>query len=74
VWQRRFYEHTCRDDLDLKRCVDYIHVNPVKHGLVDRVSEWPWSSFARFVRLGEYPQDWGGSPELFGDEFRDVEL
>ena len=27
IWQRRFYEHTCRDDADLKRCVDYVHVN-----------------------------------------------
>jgi putative transposase len=73
VWQRRFYEHTCRDDEDLKRCVDYIHVNPLKHRLVDRVAEWPWSSFHHYVRLGEYPNDWGRSDAWYGDEFRDAE-
>ncbi|WP_435016096.1 REP-associated tyrosine transposase [Tundrisphaera sp. TA3] len=73
VWQRRFYEHTCRDELDLKRCVDYIHINPVKHGLVGRVIDWPWSSFHRYIRLGEYPSTWGGDDAWFGDEFRDAE-
>jgi len=60
VWQRRFWEHVCRDEDDVKRCVDYIHWNPVKHGLVPRVRDYPWSSFGRFVRLGEYVPDWGG--------------
>jgi putative transposase len=73
VWQRRFYEHTCRDEDDLKRCVDYLHVNPVKHRLVDRVLDWPWSSFRRYVRLGEYPSDWGGHGDWYGDEFRHAE-
>ena len=59
VWQRRFWEHTVEDEDDLKRCVDYIHWNPVKHGLVNRVRDWEWSSFHRFVELGEYPLDWG---------------
>lgn len=54
IWQRRFFEHTSRDEFDLKRCVDYVHVNLLKHGLVERVSDWPWSSFHRYVRLGEY--------------------
>lgn len=58
VWQPRFWEHTCRDDVDLKNCVDYSHYNPVKHGLVSRVCDWPWSSFHRFVRLGEYERNW----------------
>lgn len=58
VWQRRFYEHTCQDEADLKRCVDYLHANPLKHGLVDRVVDWPWSSFHRYVRLGEYGDEW----------------
>jgi putative transposase len=70
VWQRRFFEHTCRDEFDLKRCVDYTHVNPVKHKVVERVRDWPWSSFHRYVKLGEYATDWGGSTEWFGDEFR----
>ncbi|NMB55481.1 MAG: transposase, partial [Leptolinea sp.] len=43
--------------------VDYIHINPVKHGLVKRVADWPWSSFHRFVRMGIYPLDWGGEAE-----------
>ena len=59
VWQRRFWEHTCRDEDDLKRCVDYLHWNPVKHGLVPRVQDYPWSSFHRWVRLGEYDLEWG---------------
>lgn len=73
VWQRRFHEHTCRDEDDLKRCIDYVHVNPVKHHLVGRVLDWPWSSFHRYVRLGEYPSDWAGSSEWYGDEFRHAE-
>jgi putative transposase len=73
IWQRRFYEHTCRDDADLKRCVDYVHVNPLKHGLVTQVRDWPWSSFHRHVRLGEYSLDWGTANEWYGDEFRDAE-
>jgi putative transposase len=54
VWQRRCWEHTCRDEEDLKRCIDYIHWNPVKHGLVERVQDYPWSTCHRFARLGEY--------------------
>jgi putative transposase len=73
IWQRRFYEHTCRATKDLKHCIDYIHINPVKHHLVDRVVDWPWSSFHRYVRLGEYSSDWGGSDEWYGDEFKDAE-
>ncbi len=59
VWQRRFWEHAVKDDRDLKRCVDYIHWNPRKHGLVENVRNWPWSSFHRFVAAGEYTADWG---------------
>ncbi len=73
LWQRRFYEHTCRDEADLKRCVDYCHVNPLKHGLVERVVDWPWSSFHRYVRQGEYPPDWGSAANWYGDEFKHAE-
>ncbi len=73
VWQRRFYEHTVRDEEDLSRCVDYIHVNPVKHKLVKRVRDWPWSSVHRWVKEGHYPIDWGCSDEWFGDEFKRFE-
>jgi putative transposase len=60
IWQRRYWEHAVRDDDDLERHVDYIHYNPVKHGLVKRVSEWPHSSFHRYVKAGTLPVDWGG--------------
>ncbi len=59
IWQRRYWEHTCRDEDDLKRCVDYVHWNPKKHGLVSNVVDWPWSSFHWYVRLGEYTSEWG---------------
>jgi putative transposase len=59
IWQRRFWEHTIRDDADYGRHVDHIHYNPVKHGLVKSVSDWPHSSFHRFVREGFYPEYWG---------------
>jgi putative transposase len=58
IWQRRYWEHTLRDEHDFARHVDYIHFNPVKHGHVSRVQDWPHSSFARMVRLGIYPTDW----------------
>ena len=58
----------------MKRCVDYVHVNPLKHGLVQRVCDWPWSSFHRYVTLGEYDLNWGSEANWFGDEFRDAEL
>jgi len=60
IWQRRYWEHTLRDAGDYSRHADYIHFNPVKHGLVTRVRDWPYSSFHRMVRLGAYPIDWGG--------------
>ena len=62
VWQRRYWEHTLRDDDDVARHVDYIHFNPVKHGHVEHVAAWPYSSFHRMVRLGFYPQNWAADP------------
>jgi len=73
VWQRRFYEHTIQDEADLKRCVDYLHVNPLKHGFVKRVCDWPWSSFHRYVKLGEYSANWGSQAEWYGDEFKNFD-
>lgn len=73
LWQRRFFEHTVRDEPDMKRCIDYVHVNPLKHGLVDRVIDWPWSSFHRYVRLGEYLPDWGNANLWYGDEWKPYE-
>ena len=60
LWQRRFWEHTIRDEADFETHVNYIHYNPVKHKLVERVMDWPYSSFHRFVRLGEIDAAWGG--------------
>jgi putative transposase len=61
IWQRRYWEHTLRDETDFFRHIDYIHYNPVKHSHVRRVCDWPYSSFHRMVRLGMYPVDWAGS-------------
>jgi putative transposase len=60
LWQRRFWEHTIRDEADFALHVDYVHFNPVKHGLVTRVRDWPYSSFHRYVRDGILPDDWAG--------------
>ncbi len=60
IWQRRFWEHTIRDDRDYNHHIDYCHWNPIKHGLVKRVSDWPFSSFHRFVRYGLLSSDWTG--------------
>ncbi|MCW5604803.1 MAG: transposase [Burkholderiales bacterium] len=60
IWQRRYWEHLIRDEIDLVRHVDYIHLNPVKHGLVSAVAQWPHSSFHRYVKRGDLPADWGG--------------
>jgi putative transposase len=60
LWQRRYWEHAIRDDLDLERHVDYIHFNPVKHGYVSKVADWPHSTFHRYVERGILPLDWGG--------------
>jgi len=65
LWQQRYWEHTIRDEEDLQRHADYIHFNPVKHGLVHHVADWPYSSFHRYVRLGWLPQDWATSAERF---------
>ena len=64
LWQRRFWEHRIRDEEDMARHVDYIHWNPVKHGWVDRVRDWPYSSFHGFVREGLLPLDWASEPEM----------
>ena len=60
IWQRHYWEHLIRDENDYQRHVDYVHVNPVKHGHVERVRDWPYSTFHRYVELGVYPADWCG--------------
>ncbi|MEC5206017.1 putative transposase [Vogesella perlucida] len=69
IWQRRFWEHCIRDADDLQRHIDYVHINPVKHGLVARVMEWPHSSFHRYVQHGELPADWATSGLLLPQDF-----
>ena|SRR5690242_8732726 len=61
LWQRRYWEHVIRDETDLQRHIDYIHFNPVKHGFVSRVIDWPHSSFHRYVERGQLPANWGGN-------------
>ena len=60
IWQRRFWEHTIQDDRDYGVHLDYIHFNPVKHGLVTDAAHWPYSSFHRCVAKGLYPVGWDG--------------
>ena len=59
VWQRRFWEHALRDEADWRAHIDYIHYNPVKHGLAGRPADWPLSSFAQSVSKGWYEPAWG---------------
>ena len=61
IWQRRFWEHTVRDERDLQTHCDYNHFNPVKHGHARRVADWPHSTFHAYVERGVYPSDWGGT-------------
>jgi putative transposase len=67
IWQRRFWEHTMRDETDFARHVDYIHFNPVKHGLVGDARDWPFSSYRRAVARGDYPTSWGKEDEAAGE-------
>ena len=64
VWQRRFWEHQIRDERDFALHVDYIHYNPVSHGLVAAPKDWPYSSFHRYVQDGCYPIDWGAGGNI----------
>ena len=60
VWQRRYWEHTIRNERDFQVRLDYIHYNPVKHALVDRAADWPHSTFQAWAAKGVYEQWWGG--------------
>ncbi len=63
LWQRRFWEHFIRDEKDLVNHIHYIHYNPVKHGLVKRVADWPYSSFHRYVQEGLLTREWGSDQD-----------
>ena len=63
LWQRRFWEHLVVDEDDLRRHLDYIHVNPVKHGWARRAADWPHSSIHRYIHAGDLPVDWAAPGE-----------
>jgi putative transposase len=64
VWQQRFWEHLIRDETDFTQHVEYIHYNPVKHGLVRTPRDWEFSSFHRYIRDGLYDRCWGEGEEI----------
>lgn len=64
IWQRRFWEHQIRNEAEYQIFMDYTHYNPVKHGWVQQVADWPFSTFHRYVGA-VYPQDWGGQKEEY---------
>ncbi len=68
VWQRRFWEHLIGDDKDFVKHVEYIHYNPVKHGLVEAPKDWEHSSFHRYVREGKYALNWCAGKIMEFDE------
>lgn len=75
LWQRRFWEHQIRDDWDYENHMNYLHYNPVKHGYVQKVSDWPYSTFHRYVQQGIYDENWGGMNTVTIDgEFGDSKL
>jgi putative transposase len=59
IWQRRYWEHTIRDERDFQAHLDYIHINPVRHGLVAAARDWPHSTFLAWVERGAYDPWWG---------------
>lgn len=67
IWQRRFWEHLIRDEADYARHVEYCYINPVKHGLVTCVRDWPYSTFHRDVHGGIFPEDWAGDISANGE-------
>ncbi|MGA9422478.1 MAG: transposase [Rhodanobacteraceae bacterium] len=68
IWQRRFWEHVIVDEADLEAHVDYVHVNPVKHGHVARAVDWPYSSIHRYIVAGVLAPDWACDPTRHGSE------
>jgi len=70
IWQQRYWEHTIRDERDYAAHMDYIHFNPVKHGLAPHPAAWPYSTFLHCVSQGLYPADWnnaGTPPKTTGE-------
>ena len=63
LWQKRYWEHTIRDDQDFAAHVNYVHINPVKHGHVTRAVDWPHSTIHRYIKHGTLPEDWACAPD-----------
>ena len=68
IWQRRYWEHTIRGDKDYAAHVDYCHINPLKHGLVKQVADWPYSTFHALVKSGVYAENWAGAEGILDYE------
>lgn len=64
IFQRRYFEHTIISEEDLNNQINYIHYNPVKHGLVQNVNDWKFSSFHKFVEKGLYDENWGSNEDI----------
>lgn len=71
IWQRRYREHLIRDESDFAAHLDYVHINPLKHGLVTRVKDWPFSTFHHLVQQGVYADDWAGDDRILLPEYPD---
>ena len=72
IWQRRYWEHQLRDEEDMRRHIDYIHYNPVKHGHVNLPIEWPFSSLHRYIQRKQLPNTWGTCMEYGGGVYGEV--
>ena len=73
IWQRRFYDHVIRNEIDLNRHLDYIHYNPIKHKCSNSAADYPYSSFKKFVELGVYEQDWCNYKDKYNIEELNLE-
>lgn len=72
IWQRRYWEHQIRDDIDYAKHMDYLHFNPLKHGLVNNVKDWPYSTFHRYIKAGVYDENWGVGLDFVEGAFGDA--
>ena len=73
VWQRRFWEHSIRNERDWQKHMDYIHYNPVKHGWVEAPKDWPYSSFHHWVEKGVYEKSWGSMEPIVFTGMKEAE-
>ena len=58
LWQKRYWEHTIRNDRDFEVHVNYVHINPVNHGYVARAIDWPHSTIHRYLKRRMLAKDW----------------